>query len=469
MKLLPVIREPAARRLGLVVVAVVMVTAVAASGAFYRSPYAPAMVAGAFAAAAALVICIRKPIWALYAALFIVLLRPGLIPSGAQSLLNRSLTIVALATWLFDVLARHRRVQWNSTATFMLGFLAWSMVTLFWADSLSSATSVLQAFVLRFILFLILIPNEIRTRETLSGLMSVLALLGWVFMLITARIVLLQGYTPGTRLSVLAMNENGLGVQALVTMIGVLWLAMQPAPQHKWLKKLAAWVFLFMTIAVVAMSGSRGGAISLVVTLMAFCLWRPTRPWGVVGLLVLALGAILVPFLFSTTLQRFVGTPGDTLLGGREALWQAGFRLILDHPWGGVGIGNSAYAVMPYLRPLRSVFGYGWAAIHNPILTVWAETGMLGILLYLGVMGSAVWSFAQQYRRHRRSGPSFLTPYFALVASAFLGYMVAWIKGGGMESDHSYFLMLALLVIPSCLQNGESADHSGPEKVTKEP
>jgi hypothetical protein len=41
-----------------------------------------------------------------------------------------------------------------------------------------------------------------------------------------------------------------------------------------------------------------------------------------------------------------------------------------------------------------------------------------------------------------------LTPYFALVCSAFVGYMFSWIKGGGMESDFSYFLMLALLLIP---------------------
>jgi O-antigen ligase len=107
---------------------------------------------------------------------------------------------------------------------------------------------------------------------------------------------------------------------------------------------------------------------------------------------------------------------------------------------------------MPHVRTLRSVQGYEWVAIHNPVLTIWAETGIPGIVLYLGVLGSAVWSFARHYRRHRVASIERLMPYFALVASLFLGYMPSWIKGGGMESNHTYFLMLALLLIPCSLE-----------------
>jgi hypothetical protein len=37
----------------------------------------------------------------------------------------------------------------------------------------------------------------------------------------------------------------------------------------------------------------------------------------------LALGAAVAPFIFTTTLERLAIVRGDTLLGGREALWQA--------------------------------------------------------------------------------------------------------------------------------------------------
>jgi putative inorganic carbon (HCO3(-)) transporter len=151
------------------------------------------------------------------------------------------------------------------------------------------------------------------------------------------------------------------------------------------------------------------------------------------------------------------------VLGGREALWQATTRLILDHPWGGVGIGNAPYAVMPYVRLLRSVLGHEAVAVHNPVLTIWAETGILGILLYLGVLGSAVGSFARQYRRHHRSGSRLLALYFAVVSSAFLGYMASWIKGGGMEHDHTFFLVVAFLLIPSGLDLERQGEKPGYE------
>jgi putative inorganic carbon (hco3(-)) transporter len=447
------LQAPSFLRIAPVVVAVIVSLAAGMSGLVYSLPYAPLVVGGAITAAVAGIAWFRKPVWALYTALFVVLLPIGLIPPSIHSILNRSMTVVALATWLFDVLTRHLRVHWTSTATLMLGFAAWSTVTLLWAGNLSMGMTMVQAYVLRLILFLFLIPNEIRTRHSLNGLMTTLALNGWVLMAVSAGTVLLEGYTPGTRLKVLGMNENEMGILALVTMIGVLWQAAQPSQRHQRLKVLASWTFLLGTIALVAMSGSRGSAISLGVTLLAFCFWKPTRAWGLLSLLVMAPGAIiLAPFFFSTTLERFATEEGGTLLGGREALWQAAMRLFLDHPWGGVGIGNAPYAALPYVRLLRSVLEYKRAVLHSPPLTILTETGILGTLLYLGVLGSAAWSFARRYFRSRRSGSRFLAPYFALVSSVFLGYMASWIKGGGMESDYSYFLMLGFLLIPSCMR-----------------
>jgi O-antigen ligase len=335
----------------------------------------------------------------------------------------------------------------------MLAFVAWSTASLMWSKNLSQGMALLQTYVLRFVLFLFLIPNQIRTRGDLDGLMNTLALNGWILMAAGVGTVLLEGYQPGARLQAAEMNENEMGTVALIAMTGVLWQAMQSSKRFRALRTLQASVFTLLAISLVAMSGSRGSALSLAVTLVAFCFWRTTRRWGILGLLVLALGAASVPLIFTTTLERFAGTPGDTLLGGREALWQAAAMLILSHPWRGVGIGNARYAVMPYLRPLRNMWGHGSRSIHNPVLTIWAETGLLGLTLYLGVLASAVWSFVQQVLRYRRSGARFLMPYFALVSSTFAGYMVSWIKGGGMERSFTYFLMLALLLIPSSLDS----------------
>jgi putative inorganic carbon (HCO3(-)) transporter len=423
----------------------------------YPSPYSPLAVIAATVAVAIGIAWLGHPVWALYGAVFVVLLPIGLIPSNIHSILNRSVTMAALSIWLFDVLVRRRSIQWTITATFMLGFIVWSMVSLFWTDSLSMGITSLQTLGLRFILFF-LITNEISTRRTLNGLMNTLALTGWVLMAVGLGTVVIEGYAPGTRLKVLGMNENEVGIIALVAMIGILWQALQPSQRRQRLTKLASWPFLLGTIALVAASGSRGSAISLLITLLAFCFWKPTRPWGTVGLLVLALGIILVPFLFMTTLERFfAGNPHETLLSGREALWQAAIKLIIDHPLSGVGIGNSSYALLPYLVSYRGVLGLEKAAVHNPVLVIWADTGLPGILLYLSILASAIWLFIRQFSLYHRAGVNVFLLYFALVSSTFLGYMTSWIKGGGMELTHTYFLMLSLLIIPFHLRVEENS------------
>lgn len=438
-------------RSGIAALAALLAAALGVSALFYPRPYFPLVVGGIIVATAVLIAWFYKPVWALYAALFVILLPIGLIPPDIHSTLNRAVTAVAVVVGLLDLLVHRHRIQWTGSTLLMAGFVTWSAVTLLWAHNLSRAIIMLQTYVLRLALFLFLISIEIRTREKLDGLLRTLALSGWVLMAVGAWVIVSQGYESGTRLKVLLMNENSTGILAVVMMIGVLWRTIQASSGRKWLRNLTASIFMLGTIALAAASGSRGSAISLLATLLAFCFWKPTRSWGLLSLLAIALGVVLAPLLFVTILERFAVVPGDTLLGGREALWQASWRLILDYPWSGVGLGNAPYAVMPYVQPLRSVMGLDKAVVHNPVLTIWSETGIPGVLLYLGILGSALWSFTKHYLQHRKAGAGYFTAYYALVSSAFLGYMLSWIKGGGMESDHTYFLMLALLHVPACL------------------
>jgi hypothetical protein len=109
----------------------------------------------------------------------------------------------------------------------------WSLVTLFGAANMIVGTNALQVYTLRWILFMFLVANEIRTREDLDGLMNTLALAGWVLVLVSAWTIWSGGYTVGTRLQVAEENSNGLGVTALVTLPGVLWLAMRTSGWKK--------------------------------------------------------------------------------------------------------------------------------------------------------------------------------------------------------------------------------------------
>ncbi len=79
--------------------------------------------------------------------------------------------------------------------------------------------------------------------------------------------------------------------------------------------------------------------------------------------------------------------PGSDSLQLRWAFWEGTLRLIRDHIWTGVGVGNFALAFVPY----RSPFIYRNPGVqvehpHNEYLNLWAELGPLGLLACLWLL-----------------------------------------------------------------------------------
>jgi len=438
-------------QVGMIVTAALASIVVGTTYLIYDSPFSPLIVAGLVLGILLALVWVRWPILALYSAVLVVLLPIGLFPASIQSYLNRSLTVVAFVIWGIYIIIRRRRVVWTSTALFMLGFLVWCLLTLLWASNLEAAKSELGGYALRFVLFLFLIANEIKTRETLDGLMRILAIAGWVFIVAGVGSLFSQGYEVGTRFQILGENENTLGGLFPLVMVGVIWFAIRTPNPRRTLSIFMCLVFILLSFVLIGLSGSRGGIISWFISMLVLLFWRQTRSWGMLGLLIFLAMIIIAPIILSTTIARFTGSTGETLLGGRESLWQAAWLLIRDHPLTGVGVGNGPYAIMSYVRIFRNTLGYEKTAVHNPILAVWVETGLLGLLLYLSVLASSVWSFVRHYNRSIKLGAQWQMPYFALIAAAFFGYFASWIKGGGMESSFSFFLMIALLLIPTHL------------------
>jgi putative inorganic carbon (HCO3(-)) transporter len=450
MRLKSFLRRPSAWRVGLILLGIMASLVAGAFTLVWGSPLAPLVVGGAVVATAIGIVSLQNPVCPLYILIFLDFLPVGLIPSNLHAILGDSVLLLALFSWLIDVGFRRRRIVWASTSLLMVCFLTWCLFTLSWAPNLIPGRRVLVQSTLNLVLCLILIVNEIDSLQTLDGLMNTLALNGWVLVLAGIGTLLRQGYAFGTQLVVLEMNENEFGISLIMTMPGVLWRAMRSSERQRALRMSQSFIFTLLAIVLTVLSGSRGSAISLLATLLACWFWKPTRPWGKLGLLISAMVVIGAPFILSTLVDRFLG--GD-LLGGRIELWRAGWLLIRDHLLWGVGVGNGDYAMPSYLRTITNRFSYRsrYVPAHNPVLQVWIDTGLIGILLYLSVLGSAVWSFVRQYGQCRQAGRRSLTPYFALVSCVFVGYMLSWFKSGGLHLHSTYFLLLALLLIPSHL------------------
>ena len=146
------------------------------------------------------------------------------------------------------------------------------------------------------------------------------------------------------------------------------------------------WGFLGTALGSVslAMTYSRAGWLGLLVAVFLFVLlWnRKVIP------AVLILGVAAVPLLPDTVLHRIltIFNMSDTSTTSRFPLYQAAGRLLKLHPIHGVGLGSDA--VRQAVSDLNLYHGKApFVHCHDVYLQVWTETGILGLLAFLGSAG----------------------------------------------------------------------------------
>ena len=116
-----------------------------------------------------------------------------------------------------------------------------------------------------------------------------------------------------------------------------------------------------------------------------------------------------------------------------------------------MGLGNGPLQLSEYVATLTSNFNNRLVvASHNPLLEVALDTGLLGALVYLTICVVTFWQFVRLHGRLNMRGTA-LAGYFPMVLCITAGYLMSWLKGGGLENNPTFFLLLALLVIPSQL------------------
>jgi O-antigen ligase len=180
---------------------------------------------------------------------------------------------------------------------------------------------------------------------------------------------------------------------------------------ERWVYRLATLLLLGALVA----SESRGAllAMLLAVVVMLTLIWRPIRPLAQLGLLAVAgFGWLasynLIPLQPVQRVLTAIGL-GSVAFGQvtnanfsaveRAAHWLAGVRMFASHPLLGVGIGNYAVAY-PHYHPR------GWYAslahAHNYYINIAAEAGIVGLLAYLLLAGTALW-YTWAATRHANS------------------------------------------------------------------
>ncbi len=145
----------------------------------------------------------------------------------------------------------------------------------------------------------------------------------------------------------------------------------------RWKRLLAGGAGILMLVAI-ALAASRGGMLGLGAAVV-FLAWRRRRLR-----LLIALSLLTLPILIvwpNSPLNRLLHpTFSDRQSTDmRLALWQAGMRMIAEHPVTGIGLGNFKFEVQQYAAGHKNLDHIA----HNAYMEIAAEMGLPALAAYL--------------------------------------------------------------------------------------
>lgn len=162
---------------------------------------------------------------------------------------------------------------------------------------------------------------------------------------------------------------------------------------------------LFVLYFSIALTSSRGATLGLLVGLavMAAVVYRRVPRPRLVVLAVIVLAAYLVAnFMLKGEVAGRLGTLASFAASGydRFLIWEGAWRMLMDEPWWGIGLGTYWLHWPPYRHPDDVSGGF---YVHNDYLQIWIETGLPGLLLLLAVYVAVLITFARLVRHPKAS------------------------------------------------------------------
>jgi O-antigen ligase len=316
-----------------------------------------------------------------------------------------------MISWLARISTRRDRsesfVSEHPQFTFiLLGFLGWAVISASWAEVPTQALDTSLRYFQNMILFLIVF-TAIRKRNHAIWV-------SWAWLLGATVATVPAMLNPPTyeddltvRISGTIGDPNELAalLVAGVVFAGVLTAITRDRPPLRLAAAGAVVLFLMGIFYTV----SRGGLLALGVALIAACLLAGR--WRGRTLVVAGLGISIVVIYFASfagldARDRVTTVQGGT---GRSDLWKIGWRMFEDQPIHGIGSGNFPISSIHYLvRPgvvERDDFIIDTPKVtHNTYLQILAELGIVGLALFLTIIGFAISSALKAARWFGRHG-----------------------------------------------------------------
>ena len=427
--------------------------------AVYLAPHghhrllAAAAVFGAIAAVAGAWLVVRLP-WLL--ALATLACAPARIPvhvgSTEANLLLPLYAVVAVAAlalaWELYGQEGERSRELGPLAWPVAAFIAWEGLSLLWTNDVRQGSIELLFFVLPFGLLAVALARLQWSRAWVLTLYVQLALMALVFSVIgivqyetrnifwNPKVRVDNAYAPSGwfyRVNSIFYDPSIYGRFLVIAILASLVVVLARRGDPLW--AIAATLTIVITWAGLLPSFSQSSFVALgaAVTLAAILLWRRRSIWLVGAIVVVAAAAVVA----SPTVRHKASLSHIT--SGRSTLVSKGAKVAVHHPVAGVGVGGfrRAYADAAHLKGKEPKA----AASHTTPVTVAAETGAPGLLLFLWLVVVAL------QLAFRRLGSSFEGTARLAFGLALVAILVHSLFYNALFEDPAFWGLLALVAV----------------------
>lgn len=322
----------------------------------------------------------------------------------------------------------------------VLALLVWLVASLTWATTPSDGFDGLYMWVPPMILFAMVL-TAVRTEQHVRWLTYAFVAGAVVSVVIGLVVNGLQSADSaidsatqqGGRLQGGAGDPNVLatGVVPAIALAAALIVATRAATV-----RIALGLAIVVLGAGLAATESRGGLIAMVIALIAAVAVAKGRRGAIIVLAMVTFGGAAAWFVNTPSgWDRITSFDGGG--NGRSDLWNVGWDMAKDHPLAGVGLGNYQDRAVEYVRRPREIQFVDIIAekphvVHNTYLQLMAETGVIGLLLFLAVAGAALAASlraARQYDARGDDGMATLARALFVAIVAVLGASIFLTNG----------------------------------------
>jgi putative inorganic carbon (hco3(-)) transporter len=270
------------------------------------------------------------------------------------------------------------------------------------------------------------------------------------------------GETNGYRLSGPVGDPNFFAqVMVVLALLGVERLLHE---KRLFWKVIAGWAAAASTLTVV-FTFSRGATIALALSLVIFFWIYKLKPSQLI--VIITLGVAMLLFAPPTYYQRVLSiadvlpTNGeinlykDRAIQGRASENLTAWVMLMDRPVMGVGLNNFAYLYQDYTKTLGLAPSATNRSPHNLYLEVAAETGVVGLAVFLILIVMAMHSILHARKRFMEEGMEEYANLATGFAIAFGGYLLAALFVHAAYPRYFYLLIGIAFALPNLFPKPE--------------